>query len=166
MNKKMLSFNKINGDRINHVKVIFIKDVKGSGKAGEVKEVADGYAKNFLLKQGYALAASPENLNKLAGQKASEQHKKDVALAQANELASQVKDKNIIIVVKVGANGKLFGALNTQMISDGFKKEGINLDKKKIVLDEPIKTTGVYQLTAKIAAGVSAKFKVTVKAAE
>ncbi|MBP5356517.1 MAG: 50S ribosomal protein L9, partial [Clostridia bacterium] len=88
------------------------------------------------------------------------------ALAQANELASKVNDKNIIIVVKVGANGKLFGALNTQMISDGFKKEGINLDKKKIVLDEPIKTTGVYQLTAKIAAGVSAKFKVTVKAAE
>ncbi len=148
------------------MKVIFVKEVKGSGKPGEVKDVSDGYAKNYLIRQGFALPATPENLNKLAGQKASEQHKKDVALAEAKALASQIEGKELSITLKVGANGKLFGALNTQIIADAFKKEGINVDKKKIVLDDPIKTTGTYALSAKIAAGVSAKFKVTVKAAE
>lgn len=148
------------------MKVIFVKEVKGSGKPGEVKEVSDGYAKNYLIRQGFALLATPENLNKLAGQKASEQHKKDVALAEAKALASQIEGKDLSITLKVGANGKLFGALNTQIIADAFKKEGIAVDKKKIVLDVPIKTTGTYALSAKIAAGVSAKFKVTVKAAE
>ncbi len=148
------------------MKVIFVKDVKGSGKAGEVKEVSDGYARNFLVKQGYALPATPENLNRLAGQKASEQHKKDVALAEAKALAAQVEGRELVLYVKVGANGKLFGALSAQMISDGLQKEGISLDKKKIVLEEPIKSTGTYSLTAKIAAGITAKFRVTVKAAE
>lgn len=147
------------------MKVILLKDVKGSGKAGDIINAKDGYANNYLIKNGLAKPASAENMNVLAGQKAAEQHKKDVVLAEAKELAEKINAVDLVITVSVGANGKLFGAISTQTLAAELKKSiGLDIDKKKLVLAAPIKTVGAYTVVVKLHPAVSAKLKVTVKA--
>ena len=93
------------------MKVIFLQDVKGSGKKGEVKEVSDGYARNFLIGKGLAIEATAKNMSDLAGKKSSEQHKSDVAKQEALDNAAKLKGKNVVIKAKAGTGGKLFGAV-------------------------------------------------------
>jgi large subunit ribosomal protein L9 len=147
------------------MKVILLADVKGTGKKGDVKEVSDGFARNFLIGKGLALEATPANLNHLAGQQASAQHKLDVAKAQAEEEAKKLSGKTVTVRAKAGQEGRLFGAVTPGNVADVIAAElGIKLDKRKIAVSSEMKTTGEYQAEAKFTQGISAKFTVAVVA--
>lgn len=146
------------------MKVVLIKDVKGKGKAGDVLDVSDGYARNFLFKNSLAKEASATNVNIVNTQKAAVEHKKAEDKKAAQEFANKINGQTIEVGVKVGENGKLFGSLNTQHIADALVKQGFEIDKRKIVLKDPIKNLGLYDLTIKVYPEITAKIKVNVVA--
>ncbi len=146
------------------MKVILTADVKGQGKKGEVKNVSDGYANNFLIKKGLAIPATNENMNVLKNKNASEEHKRQVELDNAKELASKMEGKEIPISAKGGEGGRLFGSITSMDISDGIKKAlSLDIDKRKILLKDNIKSEGVYEVEVKLHKDVSAKVKVNIK---
>lgn len=132
------------------MQVLLKKDVKGVGKQGDIKEVADGYARNFLLKQGLAEEASATAINQAKQHAASVAHKKQVEKDQALALKAVLDKTSVSISVKVGTSGKLFGAINTQDICKALSAKGVNIDKNQIVLAAPIKTVGKHQVTIKV----------------
>lgn len=145
------------------MKVILLADVKGTGKKGEIKNVSDGYARNFLLGKGLAVEATPANLNKLEGQKASEQHKADVARADAEAQAAKLSGKTVTVRAKGGAGGRLFGAVTPGAVADAAAAQyGVTLDKRKLTVSSDMKNEGDYGAEAKFCGGVSAKFTVSV----
>lgn len=145
------------------MKVIFTQDVKGSGKKGEIKEVSDGYARNFLIGKGLAVEANAKNLSDLAGKKSSEQHKIDVAKQEAMDNAAKLKDKKVTIKSKAGAGSKLFGAVTAANVADAVAQQlGIKVEKKKVSLSSDIKTFGTYTAEIKLYTGISAKITVDV----
>lgn len=145
------------------MKVIFIKDVKGSGKKGELKNVADGYARNMLIPKGLAVEATPENLNKLEGQKASQQHKIDVEKQNALDVKSAIDGKKVIIKAKAGNNQRLFGSVTASNIADALSAQfGVKVDKKKISLKTDIKNFGTFDVSIKLYAGINADISVEV----
>ncbi|MCC8130618.1 MAG: 50S ribosomal protein L9 [Oscillospiraceae bacterium] len=145
------------------MKVILLKDVKGSGKAGTVLEVADGYARNYLIVKGLAIEATAKNINDLEGKKASAQYKLDTAKAEAEAAAKAINGGKIVIKSKAGQNGKLFGSVTTSVISDKIKEQfGATIDKKKISLNGDIKAYGDYDVEVKMTQGVNAKLTVSV----
>ena len=146
------------------MKVILLQDVKAQGKKGDVIDVSDGYARNFLFKNRLAAEATATALNSLNIAKGAEAHHKAVEKDEAVQLAKKIGETPITIAVKVGANGKLFGSLNTQNIADALEKAGLSIEKKKIVLNDPIKTLGTYKITVKPYAGVSATLTLQVVA--
>jgi len=146
------------------MKVILTKDVPKQGKKGDLIEVSDGYARNFLFKNGLASEATSSAVNAIKIQREAQSHHKAQEKAAAQELAKTLTNTPVTIKAKVGANGKLFGALNTQSIADALQAKGHTLDKKKIVLTEPIKTLGTHKITIKPYAEVSAVISVTVEA--
>ena len=145
------------------MKVILLQDVKGTGKKGEVHEVKDGYGVNFLIKKGLAQEASAKNLNLLQGQKDSAQHKIDVDIANAKEIAAKLQDKKITVLAKAGQNGRLFGTVTAKEIAAAIKQElGCDVDKKKISVNLKIEGFGDFSAEARLYAGVTAKFTVSV----
>lgn len=145
------------------MKVIFLQDVKGSGKKGEVKNVADGYARNFLIGKGLAVEATAKNMNLLDGQKASEQHKKDVEKQNAEDIKAAIDGKKIVAPAKAGSNGKLFGSVTTGTIAELIEKQfGKKIEKKKISLKNDIKNFGTYEADVKLYNGVNAKVTIEV----
>lgn len=146
------------------MKVILIKDVKAQGKVGDVVDVSDGYARNYLLPNGLAKPATSAALNSIKISKEAEVRRKKIEHDEAVELCKKLAGMTVTVKIKTGANGKLFGSLNTGAISDALKSQGIELDKKKIVLPEPIKALGRYTVTVKPFAEVSGKLSVSVEA--
>ena len=147
------------------MKVILLQDVKGTGKKGEIKNVSDGFARNFLIGKGLAVEATNANLNKLEGQKASAQHKVDVAVAEAKEQAAKLEGKKVTVRAKGGQGGKLFGAVTLGNVADALKEQfGFDLDKRKITVSGEMKNEGDYSAEAKFYSGISAKFTVSVVA--
>ncbi|MBR1739585.1 MAG: 50S ribosomal protein L9 [Ruminococcus sp.] len=145
------------------MKVILIKDVKGSGKEGDVLNVADGYGRNYLIARGFAVEANAKNMNDLAGKKASAQHKIDVETADNQAIADKIKDKEVVIRAKAGQGGKLFGAVTGGAVSDALKEQyGVNVDKKKIALSSEIKAFGDFTAQVKLTHGVSCGIKIKV----
>ncbi|MCR5122373.1 MAG: 50S ribosomal protein L9 [Ruminococcus sp.] len=145
------------------MKVILLKDVNGSGKAGDTINAADGYARNFLIKNGLAVEANAKNLNELAGKKASAQHKLDVEKAENEKIAAALEGKSVELKVKAGQGGKLFGAVKSAQIADEIKAlYGMEVDKKKIQLETEIKTFGTFDAVIKMTQGVSCKIVVKV----
>ena len=145
------------------MKVILLKDVKGSGKAGDTLNVADGYARNFLIAKGLAVEANSKNLNDLAGKKASAQHKIDVETADNKAIADKIADKEVVIKAKAGQGGKLFGAVTSGVVAEALKDQyGVDVDKKKIALSTDIKAFGDFTATVKMSHGVSCGIKVKV----
>ncbi len=145
------------------MKVIFLQDVKGSGKKGEVKNVSDGYARNYLLGKGLAVEATAKNMNLLEGQKASVQHKKDVEKQNAEEISAVINGKTVTAAAKAGNGGKLFGSITASNIAELIEKQfGKKIDKKKIVLKTDIKNFGTYEAEIKLYAGVTAKVTIDV----
>ena len=145
------------------MKVILLQDVKGSGKKGEIKNVADGYARNMLIPKGIAVEATPQNLSKLAGQQASAQHKIDLDIQAAKESASKLKDKKIVITAKAGSGDRLFGSVTAAHVADAIENQtGVKIDKKKITLSTDIKNFGTYNATLKLYNGISEKIDIEV----
>jgi len=147
------------------VKVIFQQDVKGKGKKGEVKEVAEGYARNYLFPRGLAVEASSSNMNALKDQQRRQEQKRKEELANAQELAKKLEQLDITLHTKSGKGGRLFGSVTSKQISQHLKKEyDIQIDKKKIQLNEPIRTLGVTQVPVKLHPKVTATLSVQVLA--
>ena len=140
------------------MEVILIQDVKGKGKKGDIVNVADGYAKNFLLKNNLAKLATAEALNENKGQKDALNFKKEQELLSAKELANKISKTSIKMFVKCGENGKIFGSITSKEIADTFAKQNIEIDKRKIILKEPIKNTGTYKLEIKLHPEVTVQF--------
>ena len=145
------------------MKVIFIQDVKGSGKKGETKNVADGYARNMLLPKGLAVEATPENLNLLKGQQASAQHKIDVDKANANEARAKLHEKTVTIQAKAGTGGRLFGSVTAAQVAQAVTEQyGVKVDKKKVTLNSEIKAFGTFSAEIRLYSGISATVTVEV----
>lgn len=146
--------------------VILIKDVKGVGKAGEVVKVSDGYARNLLLPKGLATEATEGNVRNLEKQKAIQEATRQKELGEAKELAEKIGQLRVTIVTKSGEGGRLFGSITTKDIADALNEQHkINIDKRKFVLENPIKHTGDFDVDIKIYPEVVAKLKVTVAVA-
>ena len=145
------------------MKVLLKQDVKGSGKAGDVINVSDGYAKNFLIPKGLASAADASAINAAAIKKSADVHRKDMQVKRAKDLANEMSGLTVKVTAKAGENGKLFGSIGTQEIADALKAQyGIEIDKRKIRIDEPIKALGITEVTAHMFENTAAKFKVEV----
>ncbi|MCI9032059.1 MAG: 50S ribosomal protein L9 [Clostridia bacterium] len=144
------------------MKVILTQDVKAQGKKGDVVNVSDGYARNFLFKNNLAIEANDANMNILNRQKAAERQRKAEEKAAALELKKKLDATTVTVPIKTGENGKLYGALNSQNVADALKAAGIEVDKRKIVLTSPIKTLGVHKVTVKPYAEVTATLTVNV----
>lgn len=145
------------------MKVILTKDIKGQGKKGQLVEVSDGYARNFLMPRGLAKEATKENLNVMHGQQEAEAYKKQMALEDARALAERLEKITVRIKAKSGDNGKLFGSVTSKEIAEELlSAEHIKIDKKKMVLPDGIKSLGTTEVEIKLHPGVSAKLKVAV----
>lgn len=144
------------------MKVILLEDVKKVGKRGEIIEVSDGYGRNVLIKKGLALEGTPQNLNTAKQRQASATHKKAVDSDEAKIMASQLAKVKVTIPVKVGEEGRVFGAVTAKDISDALKEQRIDIDKKKIEIKEPIKATGSYEVLIRVHPEITAIIEVTV----
>ncbi len=145
------------------MKVIFLQDVKGSGKKGEMKNVADGYARNMLLPKGLAVEATPENLNHLKGQQSSAQHKIDVDKQNAGEMKAKLDGKTVTIPCKAGTGGRLFGSVTAAQVAQAIEQQyGAKLDKKKISLKSDIKAFGSFSAEIRLYTGISAQMTIEV----
>lgn len=145
------------------MKVILLQDVKGQGKKGEVKEVNEGYARNFLIKKGLAEEATSTKLNELNQKKSSEAFHKQEEIKAMTALAAELKGKKFALSVKVGQTGKTFGSVTAQDISDSLKVAGYDVDKKKIVIPSPIKQVGEFEVDIKLLEGIATKIVVCVE---
>ncbi|MCK9857571.1 MULTISPECIES: 50S ribosomal protein L9 [Paenibacillus] len=145
------------------MKVIFLKDVKGQGKKGDVKELSEGYVRNFLLPQGLAKLASDGNLKTLEVQNASEEKRKAKEKADAVELGKKLEELKVVIKAKAGEGGRLFGAITSKQIAEALAAQaGVKIDKRKIELEDAIRTLGVTQVPVKLHVDVKSKLNVQV----
>ncbi len=144
------------------MKVLLTSDVKGKGKSGDVINVNDGYARNFLIPQGLAVAADSSNINAARVRKEAETHHKEQQRQNAKALAGEMSGLTVKVYAKAG-DGRLFGSVGAAEISAALKAQyDIEVDKKKIRLDEPIKTLGITEVTAHMYEQTDARFKVEV----
>ena len=145
------------------MKVILLQDVKGTGKKNEVKEVSDGYARNFLLPKKLAVPADNTNMKELNEKNKSKELKAQKEYEAAVELGKKMEELNVVIYSKAGDGGRLFGSITSKDIAEQLnKKYFVEVDKKKIMLNDAIKTLGVYNIEIKLFEGISGKIKVSV----
>ncbi len=145
------------------MKVILLKDVKGQGKKDQIVNVSDGYARNFLFPNGLAVAADAKALNEIKNKEASRQHKIEVERAEAKAIAEKLTSILVKIPASGGTDGRLYGSVTTKDVSDALVKDfGITVDKRKIVMNDPIRAYGNYQLDVKLYTDVSGKINVLV----
>lgn len=146
------------------MEVILLEDVKALGKKGEIVKVNDSYGRNFLLPKKLGLEANSKNLNDLKLQNANKAKIEKEKLEEAKALAEKMKDMSVTLEIKSGEGGKTFGSVSTKEIAEAVKKQlGLELDKKKMVLDEPIKTLGNHIIQVKLHKEVTANLTVKVK---
>ncbi|MBI3004958.1 MAG: 50S ribosomal protein L9 [Ignavibacteriales bacterium] len=144
------------------MKVILRKDIEQLGQMGQVVDVKNGYARNYLFPRNIAYPATPSSLKMLEEEKKQHVKKADKEKKASETLAAQLEKVSLTVKMKVGEDDKLFGSVTSQLISDGLKEKGISLDKRQIELDDSIKALGVYDVNVKLSGGVSAKVKVWV----
>ena len=145
------------------MKVILQQDIKGQGKKGEMIEVSEGYARNFLLPRKAAILATPDAINTMNLKEKARRAEEAANRAAAAETAKKLEGCTVKLTAKGGENGKLFGAVTGKEISEALLAQyGLDVAKQKIVLDEPIKSFGTYELKAKLGYEISGKIKVTV----
>lgn len=146
------------------MKVILLEDVKSLGKKGELVEVSDGYARNFIFKKKLGIEATPKNLNDLKLQKQNEAKVAAENLADAQKFAKELETKSVELSIKAGQGGRAFGSVSTKEIAVAAKEQlGFDLDKKKMQLKEPIKNIGTYMVPIRLHPKVTAELKVIVK---
>ena len=145
------------------MKVILLEDVKKLGKKDEIIEVSSGYARNFLIPNKKAIVADNVNLNKLEGKKSKESHIKELSLEHAKEIKKIIEKETLVIKAKKGKDDRLFGTITNSEISKELKKKyDIDIERKKIILENPIKIVGEYIITIKLEQGVIADLKVDI----
>lgn len=144
------------------MKVVLLKDVKGSGKAGDIIEAKDGFAQNFLIKKGLAKPADNQALNENKAQKQAQEFHRQEQLKANKELREKLDGTEITIQVKSGASGKFFGSVTNKEVADKLLELGYDIDKKKITIQSNIKTAGVYPATVRISAEETAKISVNI----
>ena len=145
------------------MKVILLQDVKALGKKGEIVNVNDGYARNFILPKKLGIEANGKNMNDLKLQKANEEEIAAEQLAAAKALAEELKDKEVVLTLKTGEGGKTFGSISSKEIAEAAKSQlSLDIDKKKIQLKDSIKSLGVHNVALKLHAKVTAELKVKV----
>ena len=145
------------------MKVILKQDVKSQGKKGDLIEVSDGYANNFLLPKGLAIPATKQALNELEGKKGAEQYKRNMEEQKAQNIAERMKDIKVSLKAKAGKEGKLFGSVTSKDVADALKAQfNITVDKRKIDLPDGIKTCGIRDVNVTLYTGVVGTFKVEV----
>jgi large subunit ribosomal protein L9 len=144
------------------MKVILLKDVKGQGKKGDIKEVSEGYAQNYLFAQGLAQPATQGSVKVLDNQKKAEQRRKDQEKADAQALGAKLAEMTVTIKAKAGEGGRLFGAITSKQIAEALEKQTIAIDKRKIVLEDPIRTLGVTKVPVKLHSEVTTSLNVHV----
>ncbi len=146
------------------MKVILLQDVKGQGKKGDIVTVAEGYARNFLLPRKLAVEASDSRLREISLQRAAQDKKKIKAEEEAWAAAARLEGTQVVISARVGDGGKLFGAVNNKDIAENLARQhSLDIDKKKIILKEPIKTLGRFPVTVKLHPSVQATITVLVE---
>lgn len=146
------------------MKVILLKDLKGTGKKGEIKEVSDGYARNYMIPKGFAQEATSQNINLLNQQNSSKQHKMDTEKQEALDIKQKLEGSKLIIKAKAGEGQRLFGSITSKDIEDELKKQkNIVVDKKKIDLKDPIKMIGSFTVKLKLFTGVNCDLQVEVE---
>ncbi|HCM91839.1 MAG TPA: 50S ribosomal protein L9 [Lachnospiraceae bacterium] len=146
------------------MKVILLEDIKSLGKKGDVVDVSDGYAKNFLLTKKKGVEANSRNLNDLKLKKANDEKVAAQNLQDAKDLAASLEEKTVVVRLKAGEGGKTFGSVSSKEIAEEAKlQHGLDIDKKKIVINDPIKSLGTYEVTIKLHPKVSGKLKVKVE---
>lgn len=145
------------------MKVILLEDIKGVGKKDQIINASDGYARNYLFPKNLALEATKDNLLKLQAKQDARQFKRDTEKEEMMALAKKLKDITLVIKVKAGENGKIFGGVTSKEISENLKEQyKIEIDKKKIQLKETVKVLGVFTVEIKLFEGVIGKLKVNV----
>lgn len=145
------------------MQVILLQDIKNVGKKDQIINANDGYARNFLFPKKLAIEATKDNLLKLQAKKDSKTHQKNLEIEANKKIAEKVEALTLELKVKAGANGKTFGGITSKEIAEGLKQEtGIDIDKKKIVLKETIKTLGRYSVDVKFGDGVNAKLAINI----
>ena len=146
------------------MKVILTADVKSLGKKGEVVNVNDGYARNLLFKKNLGIEATKQNLNDLKLQKQNNDKLEAERLQEAKDLAKELEQKEVVLAIKAGSDGRVFGSVSTKEIAEAAKEQlGYELDKKKMQLKEAIKSIGTFQVPVKLHPKVTAQLKVVVK---
>ena len=148
------------------MQVVLLEDVKALGKKGQIVKVNDGYARNFILPKNLGVEATPKNLNDLKLQKANEAKQAAEQLAAAKELAEQLGKSSISLKIKAGEGGRAFGSVSGKEIAAAVKDQlGLEIDKKKLVLPEPLKTFGTHEVPVKLHKDVTGKLAVKVSEA-
>ena len=145
------------------MKIILLQDVKGQGKKGEVIDVNEGYARNFLIKKGLAVAATASKLNDINMKKSASEFHRAEEIKATQAMAKEINGKTFTVNIKAGQNGKVFGSVTGADVSDALKAAGYEVDKRKVVLTSPIKTLGQYDIELKLMEGISAKIKIDVQ---
>ena len=145
------------------MKVILLNDIKGVGKKDQIIEASDGYARNYLIPKKLAVEANNDNMNKLKAKQDSNKYKKDMERKEAEEIANKFKGIMLKVRVKAGENGKIVGGVTSKEIADGLKKDyNITIDKKKVMLNDTIKTLGTVVVDIKLFEGIIGKLKVDI----
>ena len=148
------------------MKVILTQDVRGKGKRGQMIEVSDGYARNFLLPKKLAQEATADNVNTMRMNDKALAERQAKERAEALEISKKMKEFTVVVTAKGGGAGRLFGSITNNEVAEALaQQQGIQLDKRKIVLDEPIKTTGLYTVKCKLGYEITGDLKVEVKEA-
>ena len=146
------------------MKVILLRDIRGTGKKDQIVEASDGYARNYLIPRKLAKEATAEALNSIERAKSADQHREDVKRAEAEAKARELKGKVIQLSVRGGENGKLYGAVTNDQIAAALKEQhGVEVDKRKLELEEPVKMAGQTTVTLKLMAGISTRMLLNVK---
>ena len=149
------------------MKVILLKDVKGTGKKDQILEVSDGFARNFLLPRKVAIEATSEAVNSIERAKGAAKHREDVKQSEAEALSRELKGKVVVVKVRAGEGGKLYGSITSQEIADAIKAQlGVEIDKRKVEPTEPIKSLGQTTVNLKLYDGVSARIIANIVAAD
>ena len=144
------------------MKVILKADVKGSGKKGDILEVSDGFAKNFLLKKGLAEIATASGINAIAQKRTADEFHKAENVKALKEVAEKLNGAEVTVPIRAGENGKVFGSVTTANIAAALAEAGYDIDKKRITVKEPIKTIGLFEAEIRLMEGVTTKIKVNV----
>ncbi len=145
------------------MKVILLQDVRGQGKKGQLVQVSDGYARNFLFPRKMAVEATADNVNTMRMNDKAKQEREQRQREEATALSAKLREMTLVLYAKGGGAGRLFGSVTSQEVSEALKAQGLDVDKRKIVIDEPIKTVGLYTVKCKLGYEINAPLKLDVR---